>query len=150
MGSENSGTHAVDIETHRKERDHEISRKWKVISVGAALTGVALADTSTPMDDAAAIAPISVNAFEDTSPESAHSPNQSIAESADSPFDSPDDPGYVDPSPESADSPNQSANDSPPPAPAPAPQPGNGGGGGGGGDDDSASAGSAESADSLS
>jgi len=129
----------------------EISRKWKVITVGAALTGVgltgvALADTSTPISDGGQVQPISVNAFEDTSPESADSPNQSIAESADSAFDSADDPGYVDVSPESADSPNQSANDSPAaapaPAPAPAPQPGNGGGGGG----DSASAGSANSA----
>ncbi|MDQ3476794.1 MAG: hypothetical protein M3492_10805 [Actinomycetota bacterium] len=100
----------------------EISRKWQVITVGAALTGVgltgvALADTSTPVSEGGKIAPISVNAYEDTSPES-------------------------------ADSPNQSANDSPPPAPAPAPapQPGNGGGGGG---DDSASAGSAASAASA-
>ncbi len=59
MESENSGTNAVDIndiDAQRKEEIMEISRKWKVITVGAALTGVgltgvALADTSTPVSE---------------------------------------------------------------------------------------------------
>ncbi len=101
----------------------DTTQKWKVITVGAAITGVgftgvALADSSTPIADTAQIQQINVDAFEDLSPES-------------------------------ADSANESANDSPPPvptpAPVPAPQPGGGGGddssgrGGGGRDDDSAS-----------
>ncbi|MEO1058341.1 MAG: hypothetical protein AAFY28_15645, partial [Actinomycetota bacterium] len=46
----------------------------------------------------------------DPSPESVDSPNESVEESIDSPFDSPDDP--VDPSPESVDSPNESVEES--------------------------------------
>ena len=133
----------------------DTAKKWKVITIGAAITGigftgVAVADSSSPIADGSQIQQITVDAFEDLSPESADSPNESVAESADSPFDSPDDPGFVDPSPESADSPNESANDSP--APAPVPQPGNGGGGddspgrgGGGGGDDSSSGASVDS-----
>ncbi|MEP4649619.1 MAG: hypothetical protein ABJ314_05515, partial [Ilumatobacter sp.] len=46
----------------------------------------------------------------DPSPESVDSPNESVEESIDSPYDSPDDP--ADPSPESVDSPNGSVEES--------------------------------------
>ncbi len=112
----------------------EINR-WKLIAGGAALVGVvaggvALADDGPPnlndrrpgvtLSESALLnaAPPSA-ATDDGSPESADSPNESVEESTDSPFDSPGDPDWVDASPESADSPNESAEDSPPPAPAP-------------------------------
>jgi hypothetical protein len=107
--------------------------RWKLIAGGAAIVGATvgglaaagaddgielndrpeatqLTDTTIPTDDFLLF---------DDSPESPDSPNESVEESADSPFDSPDDEGFVDPSPESADSPNESAQDSPAPAPAP-------------------------------
>lgn len=115
--------------------------RWKLVAGGAALVGasigaVAVADSDGDnpfgLNERAAIAladeargagigPSDV--VDDGSPESADSPNESFVDSADSPFDSPDDPGWVDPSPESADSPNESAQDSPIPALPPAPAP---------------------------
>jgi hypothetical protein len=135
-----------------KKEEHMELNRWKLIAGGAALVGIAagginaataddglelndrqgqivLVDTTTTAPDTTLL---------DDSPESADSPNESVEESADSPFDSPDDPGWVDPSPESADSPNESVEESadspfdspddagfvaPAPAPTPAPAP---------------------------
>ncbi|MEZ5233621.1 MAG: hypothetical protein R2749_13095 [Acidimicrobiales bacterium] len=121
--------------------------RWKLIAGGAILTGLAFggvrlagADegeldlrdrgpvTLTARDVGEQPTPsLAAAAFVDASPESVDSPNESVAESADSPFDSPDDAQWVDASPESVDSPNESAQDSPDmvvaPALAPAPAP---------------------------
>jgi hypothetical protein len=124
--------------------------RWILIAGGAALVGMAAggisaatADDGIELNDrrgeivldAGDTSGADFTALDD-SPESADSPNESVEESADSPFDSPDDPGFVDPSPESADSPNESVEESadspfdspddpefvaPAPAPAPAP-----------------------------
>jgi hypothetical protein len=84
---------------------------WKLITLGAALTGfgfagagVALADTesgqpASPRTVAVSSAEVPV-AVADASPESADSPFESPVDSADSPFDSPDDlPGHFDDTP---------------------------------------------------
>jgi hypothetical protein len=109
--------------------------RWKLIAGGAALVGVTAGGIAAASDDGFDLndrsGAIELNddrgtganldlIVGDGSPESVDSPNESVEESADSPFDSPDDAGLVDPSPESADSPNESAEDSPPAAPAPA------------------------------
>lgn len=112
--------------------------RWKLIAgsaavAGLALGGTAVADSGGGIDlrekqsavqlanpAAGAVgdaAPVPV-ASDDGSPESADSPNESLQDSAGSPFDSPDDPQFAGPSPESAGSPNESAQDSPAPAPA--------------------------------
>jgi hypothetical protein len=104
--------------------------RWKLIAGGAALVGVAVggvaaaADTDDGFDlndrhvielteDTRSTDAGFDNVPVDLSPESPASLNESAEESPDSPFDSPDDEGFVDPSPESADSPNESAEESP-------------------------------------
>ncbi|MHA6796616.1 hypothetical protein ACVGVM_24350 [Pseudonocardia bannensis] len=80
---------------------------WKIITVGAALSGLGLAGAGVAFADsgpgaATDIAPISVSSADpgsapaqsgavDLSPESADSPLESVDDSVDSPFDSPDD-----------------------------------------------------------
>jgi hypothetical protein len=86
---------------------------------GVGLTGVALADTSAPISEGDQIQPISINAFDDNSPESTDSPNQSVDDS---------------PAPAPAPQPGGGDDSASP-----------GGGGGGGGGEDSASAASVDS-----
>jgi hypothetical protein len=76
---------------------------WKVLTVGAALTGLGIAGAGIAAADegvrAAAPQPISVSAADpagaplagDLSPESADSPFESPVDSPESPYDSPDD-----------------------------------------------------------
>jgi hypothetical protein len=103
-------------------------RQWKLIAGGAALAGIAAGGiagaSSGPLglNDSRPVIALSepvaaeddafIQALVDASPESADSPNESVGESADSPFDSPDDAAWVDASPESADSPNESVGES--------------------------------------
>ena len=93
---------------------------WKILTVGAALSGlgiagagVALADGGSPATDVRpiavsapaanapqALAPAVNTGMGDLSPESADSPFESPVDSADSPFDSPDDRGGIDDTPD--------------------------------------------------
>lgn len=101
--------------------------RWKLIAGGAALVGVTAGGVAAASDDGFDLndrrGAIELNddrgtganpdpIVDDSSPESADSPNESVDESTDSPFDSPDDAEFVDSSPESADSPNESVEES--------------------------------------
>jgi hypothetical protein len=99
--------------------------RWKLIAGGAALVGVTAGgivgagagDDGPELKDRRAAIEVVDDRNDagqpgDGSPESVDSPNASVQESAESPFDSPGDPGWADPSPESADSPNESPGDS--------------------------------------
>jgi hypothetical protein len=87
---------------------------WKVVTVGAALTGLGIAGvgiaTADPSGEPSPPAGITVDGGEaDASPESADSPAESATDSPDAVAPAPSD----DASPESADSPTESVTDSP-------------------------------------
>jgi hypothetical protein len=117
--------------TTKETRIMPITRPWTIVGAAAAVTGLGigagvagsdgidLQDRTDPVELTSTPAGVR-DAPADDSPKSADSPATLVADSADSPNDSPGDAGWVDPSPESADSPDDSPFDSPPP-PAPAP-----------------------------
>jgi hypothetical protein len=85
---------------------------WKVLTLGAALTGLGVAGAGIAAAEEGALVPavqpISVPAADgtgaplvaDPSPESADSPFESPADSPESPYDSPDDHAFGDDTPE--------------------------------------------------